>query len=205
MMGVNPASGMVIYYALNEAAASQAIELIIKDNTGVVVAFFSSEEDDRYVSYEGAPSKKPTLSKNSGLNRFVWNLRHEDLPGIPKVYIEGSFKGHKAIPGNYTISLQQGAEVNTVTTAIHANPMISLTSEEYNTYHKMMTHMETQYRAMTHTTNRLFKAQQQLQQLLKDDRLKQQQTLHNTAVSLHQKLKAWDAKWPNACQKPMTM
>ncbi len=201
MMGVNPASGMVIYYALNEAAASQAIELIIKDNTGAVVASFSSEEDDRYVSYEGAPSKKPTLSKNSGLNRFVWNLRHEDLPGIPKVYIEGSFKGHKAIPGNYTISLQQGAEVNTVTTAIHANPMISLTAEEYDTYHKMMTHMETQYRAMTHTTNRLFKAQQQLQQLLKDDRLKQQQTLHNTAVSLHQKLKAWDAKMAQRLSK----
>ena len=201
MMGVNPASGMVIYYALNEAAASQAIELIIKDNTGAVVASFSSEEDDRYVSYEGAPSKKPTLSKNSGLNRFVWNLRHEDLPGIPKVYIEGSFKGHKAIPGNYTISLQQGAEVTTVTTAIHANPMISLTAEKYDTYHKMMTHMETQYRTMTHTTNRLFKAQQQLQQLLKDDRLKQQQTLHNTAVSLHQKLKAWDAKMAQRLSK----
>ena len=201
MSGVNPATGMVIYYELEKADPSTPITLTIKDASGAVVNSFTSKADGNYIAYEGAPSKKPTLTLNPGLNRFVWNLRHEDLPGIPKVYIEGSFRGHKAIPGTYTLLLTYGDEVSEIQTTIEANPMFSLTDVDYEQYHTFMNHLEQQYKTMTRATNQLYTAQQELQALIKQGRLDQNSTLKQNAQQLLEQLKVWDAKMAQRLSK----
>jgi hypothetical protein len=201
MGGVNPASGMVIYYALEETEKATPLEMEIKNAKGELVTSFSSEADPDYIAYEGAPSKKPTLTKNKGLNRFVWNLRHENLSGIPKVYIEGSFRGHKAIPGNYSITLKYGEEQVESTAELAANPMLSLTTAEYEQYHEFMMQLEKQYEDMTQTTNQLYKAQLDLETLQKDARLKNNTNLKQSADELMRQLKTWDAKMAQRLSK----
>ncbi|HYX30509.1 MAG TPA: hypothetical protein VE863_18375, partial [Pyrinomonadaceae bacterium] len=64
--GVNPASGVVIYYSLPELKKDDQISLEIKDADGNLVRTFSSKADDKYKKYEGAPKPEPLLSKTKG-------------------------------------------------------------------------------------------------------------------------------------------
>ena len=85
--GVNPATGAVLYYHLPELKPTEHITLEIKDEDGNILRTFSSVKDSVFVSYDGGPSGEPVLTKNKGLNRFVWNLRHATLPGVQGVYL----------------------------------------------------------------------------------------------------------------------
>ena len=106
LRGVNPANGIVIYYNLPKLDKDQHIELQITDAAGKPVNTFTSRKNEDFKKYAGGPSAPPTLPKDEGLNRFVWNMRYADMPGIPTAYIEGSYRGHKAIPGKYNLTLK---------------------------------------------------------------------------------------------------
>ena len=192
--GVNPATGMVLYYELNDASKEQPIHLQILDAEGRLVNEFHSDKDPNYKSYEGAPSPPKTLMNEKGLNRFVRNLRHCSLPGAPEVYIEGSYSGHKAIPGRYTIRLKQGELILETKAEIIPNPEISLSKEDYQVYHEFMSAGEAAYTEMTMLTNRMYSTQQRLKQLLKkldQDGLKK---LHKQGKNLLKAMSDWDAK-----------
>lgn len=192
--GVNPATGMVLYYELNEASKEQPIQLQILDAEGRLINEFHSEKDSDYKSYEGAPSPSKTLMNEKGLNRFVWNLRHRSLPGAPEVYIEGSYSGHKAIPGTYTIRLKQGAVVLETKAEIIPNPEISVSKEDYQAYEEFMSAGEAAYIEMTRLTNKMYSTQQRLKQLLMkldQDGLKK---LHQQGKDLLEAMSDWDAK-----------
>ncbi len=53
--GVNPATGVVIYYQLPALKDSEHLVLEIKDAKGNVVRTFSSQKDSTYVRFDGAP------------------------------------------------------------------------------------------------------------------------------------------------------
>ena len=190
--GVNPASGMVLYYELPSLADSVELKLEILDSGGDLVRGYSSVPDPDYVDYEGAPSKAAVLPKKKGLNRFVWDLRHPLLPGAPKVYIEGSFRGHRAIPGTYTIRLSY-ADVRQETTAtILPNPVIPTTAETYRDYDEFMGRAEMTYTEMTHMTNRLYDLQGRLKEMISHLDKAQYEEVASEARRVLKKLDAWD-------------
>jgi hypothetical protein len=187
--GVNPATGIVVYYDLPELKEKAVVTMTIKDASGKIIRTYSSKADPNYKRYDGAPPKEAQLSTNKGLNRFVWNLRHATMPGIPNTYIESSFRGHKAIPGMYTISIE--AEGKTVSTKanILANPHYPTTAAEYAAFDEVMTGMENTVKEMHTMVNELFAKKQQLDQLIKS--LPNGATKTN-AEGLSKKLQAWD-------------
>ena len=191
--GVNPASGMVIYYELDEVNTNEVLHLKIKNEAGELVNTFSSQADADYIAYEGAPSRDPVLSAKKGINRFVWNLRHQSLPGIPKVYIEGGFSGHKAIPGTYTLELSYGDKQAQLSTTIGANPLIKLSSEAYDEYHEFMSAAEKTYTEMTHKTVALYNIQQKLKAALGSKSIDKNSALYSEGMRLLESLKDWDA------------
>ena len=91
--GVNPATGVVVYYQLPELKKTDEISMEIKDAAGNIVRSFSSKADEKYTKYDGAPKPEPLLPKAKGLNRFVWDMRYATMPGVPGVRIEGSYAG----------------------------------------------------------------------------------------------------------------
>ncbi len=193
LQGVNPANGMVVYYNLPELPESKHAELEILDSSGNLVNRFTSQKDSSQKKYDGGPPPVSTLGKDKGLNRFVWDLRHQTMPGIPMVYIESSYRGHKAIPGKYELKLRLGDQVSQSTVEILANPLYPTTSEEYVEYHTVMSEMERSLTTMHDTTNRLYRIQVQLKKLLgslpKDDAHK---PLRDDGKALFEQLKAWD-------------
>ena len=191
--GVNPATGMVIYYNLPEVKKDEELTLEIRDAKGELVNRYTSKKDSTYVKYEGGPSKKPVLNASKGMNRFVWNMRHDMLLGAPKVYIEGSFRGHKAIPGTYSLKLSYGDAQMETSAEIKNNPLYEISQEEFLAYDEFMSQGEKTYNEMTQMTNQLYEIQQKLTQVVGQLNASEQAQLKSEAQELLKELKAFDA------------
>jgi len=187
--GVNPATGIVVYYDLPELKEQAVVTMTIKNAAGNTIRQFSSKADPSYKRYDGAPPRDPQLSTQKGLNRFVWNLRHATMPGIPNTYIESSFRGHKAIPGQYTITIEANGKSVSTTASILPNPNYPTTSAEYTEYDAVMSGMEATVKEMHQMVNEIYSKKQQLDQVIK--------TLPNgdlktNAQALSKKIQIWD-------------
>ncbi len=191
--GVNPASGVVLYYQLPELKKDDHIALEIKDAAGKLVRSISSKADEKFVRYDGGPRPEPLLPKAKGLNRFVWDMRYATMPGVPGVYIESSFAGHKAPPGKYSLTLKAGDQTLATETEILANPLYPTTAATYAEYHQTMLAMETELATMHRLTNSLYEKQKQLEALLKSlpagDKFS---AIKKDGEALVKKMKAWD-------------
>ncbi|MEM7478902.1 MAG: glycosyl hydrolase, partial [Planctomycetota bacterium] len=167
LSGVNPANGVVIYYTLPKLEEDQHVELQILDSSGKSIVQFSSKKAEGFQKYAGGPPSPTTIPKEEGLNRFVWNMRHKTMPGIPKAYIEGSYRGHKVVPGLYSIQLTLGEESIESSVEISSNPLYDLPAEQYLEYDSIMAAMEKELTEMHELTNRLHRARVQIDSLLK--------------------------------------
>ena len=192
LQGVNPPSGMVIYYSLPNLKSNQEVKLKILNSEGEIVNSFTSISDKNHIDYEGGPSKKNKLSSKKGINRFVWNLRHSMLKGIPIAYIEGSYRGHKAIPGNYKLILSHSDKTFEISTEILKNPMQSVSDEDFKLYDEFMKDAEKTYNEMTVMTNELHKVENQLKNLKKNLKSSNHLELSLKAEKLISELSKWD-------------
>jgi hypothetical protein len=192
LRGVNPATGMVLYYYLPDAMSKDTISLEIRDNTGKLLRTFSSVADKTNLAYDGAPPANPTLSREKGLNRFVWNLRMPTIPGIPNVYIESSFSGHKVPPGTYILTLKTSKQSVSTTGIILANPLYKTDNKTYQDYHQLMTEMEEKVTAMHNMVNLLYDKRKQLNEVLDGITDAKHMKLKETGKQLAEQIQKWD-------------
>jgi photosystem II stability/assembly factor-like uncharacterized protein len=192
--GVNPSTGVVLYYQLPEIKDSAAVLIMqIKDGEGNVVRSFSSKADSTYKKYNGGPPEEPVLTKTKGLNRFVWNMRYATIPGVPEIDFENSYRGHKASPGKYTIALNMGVQNVSTTAEILANPLYARTAADYKLYHATMNSIEKELTTMHQMVNNIDAKREQLESLaahLPGD--EKYNTLRTAVQALAKKMKAWD-------------
>ena len=191
--GVNPATGSVVYYQLPELKATDNLTMEIKDAQGNMVRSFTSIKDSTREEYDGAPPADPALSKGKGLNRFVWNLRYPTISGVPNVYIESSYRGHKAIPGKYTMTLKAGAQTATANFEILSNPLYPTDAKTYQEYNSTMSMMEGEVTKMHDLINTLNDKRIQLEEAINTLPAEEKYaTLKNEGKALVQKMKQWD-------------
>ncbi len=193
LRGVNPATGVVVYYQLPELKKTDEIRMEIKDAAGNIVRSFSSKADEKYTKYDGAPKPEPLLPKAKGLNRFVWDMRYSTMPGVPLVRIEGSYAGHKALPGKYSITVKMSEQTVSTETEILANPLYPTNASTYMEYHQTMWGMETELTSMHRMVNSLYEKQKQLESLLSSlpagDKFS---AVKKEGDALLKKMKTWD-------------
>ena len=193
LRGVNPATGVVIYYQLPELKKDDQISMEIKDADGNLVRTFSSKADAKYQKYEGAPKAEPLLPKNKGLNRFVWDMRYATMPGVPNVDMETSYAGHKGPPGKYFMTLKTGNQTVSTEAEILANPLYPTDAATYSEYHRTMSSMENELALMHRMVNDLYDKQKQLESLLSSvpagDKFA---AIKKDGEALLKKMKAWD-------------
>jgi hypothetical protein len=190
--GVNPSSGVVIYYQLPELKAGETVQIDIRNASGEVVNSYSSVKDSTEKTWEGGPSAIPVLPSKKGLNRFVWNMRYPTIPGVPDTYFENSFSGHKASPGKYSITLTAGPKKETTTAEIVANPLYPVTQAEYEVYHRIMLDMEQKVTEMHRMINDLDGKRQQLDKLVSKLNGNTYAEIRKKAAELSSAMKAWD-------------
>lgn len=161
--GVNPANGMVIYYELPKLEESDEVTLEIRDSKNQLVNTISSKRDPNYRRWDGGPPPAATLSKEEGLNRFVWDFRYPIMTGIPDTYIEANFRGHRAIPGTYKLTLKAGDKTVSTDAVITKNPLYETQPGQYDEYDNIMKEMETKLAQMHDMVNLLYKAKGQIE------------------------------------------
>lgn len=189
--GINPANGVVLYYELPDAADTTLLELMITDVQGREIRRFTSK-DTGQPAWDGGPSADPVLPAESGLNRFVWDMRHATRMGVPGVYIESSFRGHRVSPGIYTITLRRGTQVWRTEAVVKANPLHP-NDIDYQGYDAYIGAMTANAQEMHQMVNTLHGIAEQLETLLHN--------LPGTHAELRKQgnavlanMKAWDAK-----------
>lgn len=191
--GVNPANGIVVYYNLPELKKDEDISLEVRDSDGNLVRTFSSKADKDFKEYDGGPDAEPVLPKKQGLNRFVWDMRYATIPGVENVYIEASYRGHKAAPGKYNFTLKNGGQNVSTQASILANPLYPTTAENYKEYHRIMSSMESELIAMHNLVNEIHEKQMRLEALLNslpnDNKF---DSVKKNGEMLLKKMKAWD-------------
>jgi photosystem II stability/assembly factor-like uncharacterized protein len=191
--GVNPSTGVVMYYHLPELKSTDIITMEIKDAEGNLVRSFSSKADSTYKRYDGGPPAEPTLSKSKGLNRFVWNMRCATMPGVPGVYIESSYRGHKVPPGKYTVTVKAGEQKQHTEITILPNPLYNAGAAAYKEYHLLMGNMEAEVVKMHHMVNSINAKREQLASILASLPAGEKYNLiRKEADSLIKKMKTWD-------------
>lgn len=191
--GVNPASGLVTYYSLPKLPKETELILEIRDSDNQLVRRINSKKDTSFKKFPFGPPAEPILAAKKGLNRFVWNLRNPIMLGAPTVYIEGSYRGHKVSPGNYTLTLKAGDQEATADFKILANPLYDITEETYKEYDAFMKSMAVEFNEMHSTVNAMLKMRKKVDEVLKDiakdDSFAE---LHKNGKALSAKMKAWD-------------
>jgi photosystem II stability/assembly factor-like uncharacterized protein len=192
--GVNPANGVTLFYNLpSKLPDSVHITLEIRDAAGNLVRQFSSKADPAFQSYAGGPRAEPVLPKAKGLNRFVWDMRYATMIGVPNVYIEASYRGHKASPGNYVATLKLDKREAKTDFTILPNPHYQVSPETYREYHEFMSGMEAAFNDMHKKVNTIYRMRQQLEEILKDMGDDQKYAnLKKEGEALVKKMQAWD-------------
>lgn len=184
--GVNPAYGAVIYYNLPELPDSVEVTLEIQDDSGIAIRTLKTQGDPTFVRYPSGPSAPATITKNKGLNRFVWNLTHENLVGAPRVYIEGGYRGREVMPGTYTAILNVGDDSFKKTFKVLKDPMIEVTDSEIIAYDAFLDEMEGTVNDMHTKVNTLYKIKGQISAILGElngDEYKEVKSLGNELIN----------------------
>ncbi|MFW6136813.1 MAG: WD40/YVTN/BNR-like repeat-containing protein, partial [Candidatus Aminicenantaceae bacterium] len=110
-VGQNPPSGSVITYFLKEKP-QQPITLEFRDDRGRLI-------------------KTHTASAESGMNRFVWNMRYPDAKRVPGAVLwGGSGQGPVAPPGKYEVRLMVGENTQIQSWEWRKDPRIDATQAD---------------------------------------------------------------------------
>lgn len=168
-LGVNPATGVVIYYQLPKDESFNTLDKVtinIFNQNKELIRSFSSDKNEEFNVYDGGPSPDPSLSATKGLNRFVWDMKTHSRPGVPNVYIEGSYKGHKIAPGKYIIELAFSGEKLSREVTILQNPLLQVSEETYKEYNTLLNQLSGTFTDMVKTVNQMDEYNQQLTRLL---------------------------------------
>ncbi|HEV7347135.1 WD40/YVTN/BNR-like repeat-containing protein [Telluribacter sp.] len=195
-VGTNPATGVVFYYQLPvKPDTSLTLTMEVLNEKGEVVRSYSSKEDKEFEEYPGGPSPDPTLPLKGGLNRFVWDMRAETLPGVPTVFIEGSYDGRKMAPGTYTARFTYGKQSKTVSFTTLPDPRINATAADYEEQQKTMMAIENGVREIHEAVLGMRKVRKQVDEvvsLLKDK--PEMKEVTEQGKGLVKKLKTWEEK-----------
>lgn len=107
-IGENPPDGAVVDYWLKEEPKDPA-RLELLDAQGKVIRSFNSEKKKTLEAPEEGErdEEAENIPAAAGMNRFVWNLRHENPVKIPAAIYDGNNgpSGPLALPGKYSVRL----------------------------------------------------------------------------------------------------
>jgi photosystem II stability/assembly factor-like uncharacterized protein len=132
-VGQNPPDGVVIDYYLKSKPTSE-VTLDILDAKGKVIRSFSSKEKPEQTcpgEIRGEHEHGGELSIQSGLNRFVWDMRYELPVDVPcAVYDEGGPLAPLALAGHYEARLTVNGQNYTAPIQIVPDPREKVSQED---------------------------------------------------------------------------
>lgn len=170
--GENAPNGVMLYYFLKNKP-KQELQLVFFTEKGDSVITYSSTKDKKgepiKISkdfYEDKKMKRPgILPVDSGLNRFVWDMRYPDATQVDgtNVMWAGSVVGPTASPGNYRVKMLIGDSVVAEQSfTILKDPRLTTTQEEYDEQFALLSKITTKLSETHDAINNINKSVSQI-------------------------------------------
>jgi len=164
-IGQNPPDGALIYYYLPKSLDSACLQLNILDQYGNLIRSYSNRADENFSKYEGGPKAEALLPGKRGLNRFFWDLRRAPLPGIPGVFVLGSYESGLVAPGKYTLQLKTAGGVWEQPLTVLPDPRLEAGPEDYLAQQEVLVSIEQAVREIHRNVEQMQEVKQQLENL----------------------------------------
>ncbi|MGI9541428.1 MAG: WD40/YVTN/BNR-like repeat-containing protein [Flavobacteriaceae bacterium] len=118
--GTNLSNGVIVHFNVKDFDAKKdTLQLHFKEKGGEIIKTFSTA------------SEKDKLEVRVGGNRFVWNTRYKGAERLDGMILWGaSLSGAKAVPGQYTVSLQKNDAMIERAFTILPDPRVEITIAE---------------------------------------------------------------------------
>jgi len=141
--GKNPPSGVILYYLLGEETEGE-VELEILDAAGSVLRTLSSEKEEPrapspWLRFFPEMAGDRKLAAETGLNRYVWNLRHHDAELVDDAVLWGMARGPIVPPGSYQARLSRGDWSQTVDIQLVQDPRIEVSQADLDAQYALAT------------------------------------------------------------------
>jgi len=108
-VGKNPPNGAMIFYYFAKAPDTAKIEIkldILDANDQIVRSYSSKRKEQSSGEQDGPGGDAPRpLPVKTGMNRFVWDLRGDNVLRVPELFTFGSLQSYKVAPGTYKARL----------------------------------------------------------------------------------------------------
>ncbi len=133
-IGKNPPGGVVVYYYFKKKPQlKDSVRIEFLDDQGRLVKSFRHREEK--AASDQAPlaqDEGPNLAADSGMNRFVWDMRYADAASLPGLILwGGTTRGPTAVPGIYHARLSCAGKNWSQAFLIKKDPRLRTTQAEF--------------------------------------------------------------------------
>ena len=196
--GENPPDGVIVYYFLKQKPEGE-VKLTFRTMQGEVIKAFTSEVS-RILSLEGTvdptdeeeekEKKDPSVPKEAGTNRFIWNMCFPDPKKIDGyVASEAVMTGPAAAPGNYLVELEVGDQTLTEIFEIQKDPRGTATQEDLDAQFELLLRLRNKLSETHDAINMLRNIRQQVEDWVRRSReRKDHEAIVASAMSIKEKL-----------------
>ena len=103
----------------------------------------------------------------AGLNRLVWNVRHDQAVPVPGLYVFGTLQGRQALPGDYQVRLTAAGRTITEPLTVKLDPRVTTPLAELQTQDDLIVRVDERLNEIHRAVIRLRDARTQIEEVMK--------------------------------------
>ncbi|HZY10082.1 MAG TPA: glycosyl hydrolase, partial [Bacteroidota bacterium] len=193
-LGKNPPNGVVVnYYLRNKPIEKDTFKLEFLGGEGNLIKSFlgKSEKKTEPGSEQPQSDDEPKAPVDSGMNRFVWDMRYPDAAKVQGAIMwGGSTRGPITAPGSYRVRLKVGARSWTQSFEIMKDPRLETTPVEFKEQFDFLIKIRDKVSEAHEAVNTIRDIRKQTEDLVKKlEKQKSKDTIANVSKKLNEQLK----------------
>jgi photosystem II stability/assembly factor-like uncharacterized protein len=163
--GRNAPNGATIDFWLAKVPEGD-VGVDILDKSGTVIRRFTTRKPDSDAppSLDAPPS---ALTVKAGLNRLVWNVRHDQAVPVPGLYVFGTLQGRQALPGDYQVRLTAAGRTLTEPLTVKMDPRVTTPLAELQAQDDLVVRVDERLNEIHRAVIRLRDARTQIEDVMK--------------------------------------
>ena len=127
--GHNPPTGVIVHYNLGDMSPEDAV-LVVSDGDGRAIRTVRPKPDNYDDLTDAEKPAGPFLPVEEGMNRYIWDLRHDQSSKVGTGPKSEAVEGPLVVPGTYTVSLTVAGQTESQNVTIEQDPRVSTSAEE---------------------------------------------------------------------------
>ncbi len=196
-LGKNPANGAVIFYSFTKApdTSKTAVKLEILDVNEKVLRTITPKRQQSSGGDSESPSGPPApiLGVKPGMNRFVWDLRGENITRVPELFVYGSLQSYKEAPGTYKARLTVGEKSVVQTFEVVNDPRLKIAPEAFHEQQNLLAGLKASVNEIHEGVNRLREVRKQVKDWISRTKsVANAKAIADSGKALVEKIDAWE-------------